>query len=375
MHKNSLNNLKNIKNLLEKVSKLDKGKDVEKNIFSIGAKGYYENPTSDILAFFCNPDEEHHLGSLVLEALFNCLPKEKYSSCNFSLLYPPKREVFTKTQKKIDLLLEGEDWVIILENKIYHSSNNPFQEYRTFIESNINLKDKQHIYVILSPHGKDSSDGIWQGIKYYNLINEIHKKLATFPTEQPFNKWIILLQEFTLYLERLMSKPSLPEETINFVLNNLQQIKETEKLRDKAIQEYHKRIQHDLQMQIKDQTVDIKLNYWWGRHGLALRFFYTEWESNSNIVLTLDTRESITQYWIFYYAHNIRNDKEQKSADDILKENDNTSQPKMEFKTIRRYTIKLTNNDYNNIIAKIAHKLNIMNTFETNRSNDVKSSL
>jgi len=28
----------------------------ELTIFSIGGRGYYENPTTAILAFFCNPD-------------------------------------------------------------------------------------------------------------------------------------------------------------------------------------------------------------------------------------------------------------------------------------------------------------------------------
>lgn len=52
MSQTQLKTLSNIKNFLEEISVSDQGKDVEKNIFSIGAKGYYENPTSDMLAFF-----------------------------------------------------------------------------------------------------------------------------------------------------------------------------------------------------------------------------------------------------------------------------------------------------------------------------------
>jgi len=36
--------------------------EIEKTIFSVGGRGYYENPISDILAFFFNPQEVHGLG-------------------------------------------------------------------------------------------------------------------------------------------------------------------------------------------------------------------------------------------------------------------------------------------------------------------------
>ena len=41
----------------------------EKTFFSIGGRGYYEDPTSDVLAFYLDPNEEHGLGDLVLQSL------------------------------------------------------------------------------------------------------------------------------------------------------------------------------------------------------------------------------------------------------------------------------------------------------------------
>ena len=33
----------------------------ELTVFSVGGRGYYENPTTDLLAFFLRPDAEHGL--------------------------------------------------------------------------------------------------------------------------------------------------------------------------------------------------------------------------------------------------------------------------------------------------------------------------
>ncbi len=45
----------------------------DKTFFSIGGRGYYENPTSDVLAFFMRPDEQHGLGPLFLRAFFDAM--------------------------------------------------------------------------------------------------------------------------------------------------------------------------------------------------------------------------------------------------------------------------------------------------------------
>lgn len=120
--------------LLEQFKELNPLEVVEPTIFSIGSRGYYENPTTDILAFFCNVNGQHKLGNTVLQALFDCISDvTRELSC--TLITSPEREVLTKNFKRIDLLLEGPDWVIVLENKIYHQQNNPFADYQNYIEN------------------------------------------------------------------------------------------------------------------------------------------------------------------------------------------------------------------------------------------------
>lgn len=45
----------------------------ETTIFSIGGRGYYENPTTDMLAFFFDPSAPHNFGEAIIQVFFDCL--------------------------------------------------------------------------------------------------------------------------------------------------------------------------------------------------------------------------------------------------------------------------------------------------------------
>jgi len=101
-----------------------------KNIFSIGGRGHYENPISDILSFFCDNTGQHNLGDLFLKAIFECI--DACDKHNLTVSEKPRREEFTEKGNKIDLLIEGDDWVLLLENKIWHPPTNPFSDYENY---------------------------------------------------------------------------------------------------------------------------------------------------------------------------------------------------------------------------------------------------
>lgn len=45
-----------LEELLTRLKSLPVAEKSETNIFSVGARGHYENPVSDLLAFFIDPD-------------------------------------------------------------------------------------------------------------------------------------------------------------------------------------------------------------------------------------------------------------------------------------------------------------------------------
>lgn len=65
--------LQNIEALLDRIKAIPKMDPRERTIFEIGSRGYYENPTTDILAFFVDNNAEHGLKAL--------LKKKPFLSC------------------------------------------------------------------------------------------------------------------------------------------------------------------------------------------------------------------------------------------------------------------------------------------------------
>src|SRR5690554_3974156 len=67
--------------------------DREPSIFSIGGRGYYENPTTELLAYFLDPAQTHGLGACFLDALLGCLKTAENLTAR--LRETPRREVTT----------------------------------------------------------------------------------------------------------------------------------------------------------------------------------------------------------------------------------------------------------------------------------------
>ena len=129
----------------------------ERTIFSLGGRGYYENATSDMLAFFLRPDAEHGFGTLFLSALFECMGEVAIPEITGATV---EREIQTAQGNRLDLQIRGKCWCLIVENKIWHIKNNPFDDY----EAHAKLLSKQTYFAILSPDGGHPDR--WRGISY-----------------------------------------------------------------------------------------------------------------------------------------------------------------------------------------------------------------
>ncbi len=141
-----------------------------KNFFDIVYKKRYEDNISDILVFFLDSNEEHDFGSTILGCLLSAIKKNISNSVSLDIQenisnsvrlailkdistslslgsYTVGREEITDTGKYIDIVIEGDDWVIAIENKIWAKANNPFNEYKDHIE-----KKAREIYLFFLNH-------------------------------------------------------------------------------------------------------------------------------------------------------------------------------------------------------------------------------
>ncbi|BBM66764.1 TPA: hypothetical protein I7759_05230 [Vibrio vulnificus] len=283
----------------------------EATIFSIGSRGYYENPTTDILAFFCDPNGEHGLGALVLSALLESLSLTELKA---ELSSAPTREVVTQANSRIDLLLESDDWVMVIENKIYHEQNNPFDSYEAYVQQGAFSKQTS-IFVVLSPTG-GSPDGYpqWQGLSYPTLIEKTKAKLAEHFISQPLSKWTVLLRDFLLHLENILMDSKHLQANTDFILNNYQELKDIAQLKSQVFIQLEADMKQHLAA-VFEQPIHSKPIKTWNKDNDAIRFALSQWlerdaNNESDIVLFLDSQSTSGMAINFYLYFTTEEQKE-----------------------------------------------------------------
>lgn len=196
----------------------------ETTLFDVGGRGYFENPASDLLAFFLKPNAEHNLGPLFLSTYLECM---KEDSSQFDLNISDdhiRREVLTKDGSFIDLQILGLNWCLIVENKINHSDANPFTSYENHAKS---FGGKRPLFSILSPdgHEKHNNGTRWVGVSYQNYCSALLQKMPDI-AHISGSKWQIFAREFILHFYN----PPMEKEQIIKVEKYFSQIAQAEKL-------------------------------------------------------------------------------------------------------------------------------------------------
>jgi len=274
-----LNHMDELQNLITQVEFLRRPR-TEKNIFSIGGHGHYENPISDIMAFFIDPKEVHGFGAFFLSSLIECAGLKELITPE--LIVPPRREAFTESGKRIDLLLEGEHWVIVVENKIRHSLNNPFHDYSTYISK---LYPHKRKYYILLSAKKESPPENWVNVNYTDLIDQLKKNINLYKIDNVNNKWYICLKEYILNMQEQIHKQQIDPARFNFIKENYSDIQE-------IIDMFHEYIEYIKSLVVNALSTDFAgikpiRQHTWRSMGIALRIYLSHWQKETNITLLL----------------------------------------------------------------------------------------
>lgn len=251
----------------------------EPTIFDIGARGHFENPMTEVLSFFCDSSGVHEMENLVASCFVNILRNhDKYKALPLPQAdVKAQREVSTKNNKRIDLLLTSDQWVIAIENKINHIQVNPFQEYEEYVnalttlnksDDEIDANGKKPVFVILSPDGKVDNplkNTNWCGISFKQLSEELKSGLQKHFMSSSFNKWALVLKDFILHMENLVedNKYGLAHE--NFALNNINSIATAwNLLKDTLLSVYPKALSLLEQRNLYSESLVPQKNTWFG---------------------------------------------------------------------------------------------------------------
>ena len=181
--------------LLEKFKELKFEEKKNPTFLEIAKLSSKETAWSNILAFFLDPKREHNLKDLMLKSFFEAL-NVTVEIKNFNSI-EVKPEFPTDNRKRIDLIIEAENFVIGIENKVNHFSNNPFEVYASKIDDIANGRKK--LKVILSKNYTHEKCG-FINLTYDSFIKYIKRNLPDYEASAD-HIYLIFFKDFLKNIE------------------------------------------------------------------------------------------------------------------------------------------------------------------------------
>ena len=225
-----MHNFSDIKLMLDNFAKekFDSSK-AEQNYFEVAGFPHFENVMSNILAFFFDTEGEHEFGDWWLKSLlhvYNSKSIDNYVNEDGNKVVNILREYSGNSSKRIDLLVECEDFLIVIENKIDAGLQNDLEEYIRMAK--YYKDDVQIVKIVLSKHKIFEGDNSgFKNITYEELFRELKKNENT----EINNKWKILSHEFVNNLEKKgLENMSLDSDWIKFAKDNSKTIRNLNKI-------------------------------------------------------------------------------------------------------------------------------------------------
>ena len=169
--------------------------DISKSIFDITGYPHYENVSSNILAFYLNPNNEHGLGNLLYSSLMNLSGGNESQPDNIQI----NREVSTQKGGSLDIVIETDTQIIGIENKIRHHLHNDLADYSATLDEWAGSNQLDAIKIILSTKKEQESSG-FVCITYEKFWKKIGTRLGDYVSTSS-QKWLLYLIDFMNTIE------------------------------------------------------------------------------------------------------------------------------------------------------------------------------
>lgn len=239
----------------------------EKTFMDISGYPHYENVCSNILAFYLDPKEEHKLNELVISSIIKAIKrKNKNINIDFHNIdnINVQREYVTLKRNRIDLVIQNDNFVIGIENKLDASVYNDLNDYA----NTLNKLDTKSIKILLSLHdnAKVVENTEFINITYQEFFNQLKEDLSEIQIKN--NKWFIYLEEFIKNLENFEGELEMEEEIINWLKENKKEIDEFDKIREVAYKSIEKK-QEKLKVSLEDILNVNYIKIWKGKNDIS----------------------------------------------------------------------------------------------------------
>lgn len=214
--------LEQITDLLNGLKCLPPLRKQEQTFMEIAGYPHFENVCSNILQFYLQPSNEHGFGSLLLDSLFTLINENVViDGQNIDV----RREETTIDSKRIDLVIESDDFVLGIENKIFAGFYSPFYEYAEHLDKYLQ-KDRQVYKVLLSIFPVDTLKVKLHGFKpitYQLLFEKVIANIGSYflTGREPHT---IFFRDFIQTIQNRQEATSMDEQRLLYFAENYQNI-------------------------------------------------------------------------------------------------------------------------------------------------------
>lgn len=201
------------------------------NFFDVAGYPHYENVVSNILSFYFDTNAEHNMKDLWIKSLIKIYNKKEHKKEYAGSIETTGVERETNADnKRIDLLMVANEFLIVIENKIYAGDDyNPFDYYHILAKRRVEenrLNDKNIIEILLSLDDRGNKDDEERGyhfvnIRYDELFDEVKNNIGQYVVDAN-EKWTIYMNELINNITNLMvdSKMKLDDDLQLLYANN-----------------------------------------------------------------------------------------------------------------------------------------------------------
>jgi hypothetical protein len=214
------------------------------SIFDIAGYPHYENVASNILAFFLNPNNEHDLGQLMLSSLLNLAAANETNQSNVQV----SREAYTINGGRIDILIETDNQLIGIENKIYHYLANDLEDYGKSLDKWAQPNQLTVVKIILGIR-KDQESFDFICITYEELFSKVKERLGSYASTSS-QKWLLYLIDFMSTIEKLKGDNMKFNENDKFFIKNEDRVNSLVNARNKFLSKLNSKVR-ELQEEIE----------------------------------------------------------------------------------------------------------------------------
>lgn len=260
----------------------------ERNFFSSGGSGYFENPTSDLLALFMG--SQQGVPAWLLKALMTSLGVkadiDNLDTTSLEII----REAITPEGKYLDLVIYHQDFIIGIEHKTISPINNPFEIYKGYLDSLVDNRQDVYCCILAPDNLRCMPVADWPLLRYSQLVSTARDRIGNDQMHDPFSKWNVFYSEFLNHLHDLsgvnntmvMNKES--QDFVNEHFSLLLKAKDLLKEFETAMIEEGKKTLSEL---LPDAHISHRINNWdgnckaihlspdcWGNGGTGVSLVY-----------------------------------------------------------------------------------------------------